>query len=167
MYKELATTIFDQFFFFCLWLWYILQVILYIGERVRAPTEGWCQIGYISVDWRQQRLVAAGRCIFLWLLWRSVAPVGVDRSRSDDTRNKKMMIVKSPSGWRWLLLGLDRLIPRRQIAVVHDVVISHWMLLGCLVLLGWRRPINHPQRWHRRANEWPAAGRVDRWRSRA
>jgi hypothetical protein len=48
-----------------------------------------------------------------------------------------MMIVKSPSGCRWLLLGLDRLIPRRQIAVVHDVVISHWMLLlGCLVLLG-------------------------------
>lgn len=50
-----------------------------------------------------------------------------------------MMIVESPSGCRWLLLGLDRLIPSwRQIAVVHDVVISHWMLLlllGCLVLL--------------------------------
>lgn len=76
MYKELATTIFDQFFFFCLWLWYILQVILYIGERVRAPTEGWCQIGYISVDWRQQRLVAAvyfyGCCDGVSLLWESI-----------------------------------------------------------------------------------------------
>lgn len=135
MYKELATTIFDQFFFFCLWLWYILQVILYIGERVRAPTEGWCQIGYISVDWRQQRLVAAvyfyGCCDGVSLLWESIG-AGLTTQGIRRWWSSNRLPAAAGCCWDWIVLFQgDRLLLYTTLLLATGCCCCCWDVWCC------------------------------------